>query len=259
LKDPQPSPSARCRQSLRSVADIGDFFALDRPDLAGVPLSELVDSPEAYTSRIGATRRALARLLDRNPDELPRRPIASLVFLGISARLVAPTLATATLDRMVPELWLEDVTAAELADGRLVLRLTRFHALNQGPSTPISELVALIGQHLIAGQIGRLVHAFSSRDALHPRLLWGNVASTVASAAKLINQRHPRQSDTTGMMAGLILNRPPLARCGHLTRDRGGIDYHRLSCCLYYQFPDAGTCGDCPLPDTAGTGASSST
>jgi ferric iron reductase protein FhuF len=235
------------------VADIGDFFTLDRPGLAGVALSELVDSPEVYTSRIAATRGALARLIDRNPDELPRRPIASLVFLGISARLVAPAVAAVALDRLAPELRLEDVTAAELADGRLVLGLTRFHALNQVPTPPISDLVALIGEHLIEVQIGRLVDAFSSRDALHPRLLWGNVASTVASAAKLINQRHPGRSDVTVKIARLLLDRPPLARCGHLTQDSSGIDYRRFSCCLYYQFPGAGTCGDCPLPPARST------
>jgi ferric iron reductase protein FhuF len=234
------------------VADIGDFFTLDRPGLAGVPLSELVDSAGVYTSRIGATREALARLMERNPDELPRRPIASLLFLGVAARLVAPTLAAAAVDRLVPQLLLEDITAAELADGRLVLGLTRFHAISQGATTPISDLVALIGEHLIQGQIGRLVRAFSSRDALHPRLLWGNVASTVASAAELINQRHPRQSHTTRLIARLLLDRPPLDQCGHLTHDSGAIRYHRLSCCLYYKFPGAGTCGDCPLPDTAG-------
>ena len=245
MKDTQPAHLATCRQTLRAVADIGDFFRLDRPGLAGVPLSQLVDSPEVYASRIDATRHALARLMDRDPDVLPRRAIASLLFLGISARLVAPALAAAALNRLVPRLLLEDVIAAELADGRLVLRLTRFHALNQGPTTPILDL---IGAHLIEGQVGRLVHAFSSRDALHPRLLWGNVASTVASTAKLINQHHPRQADTTVMTARLILERPPLAQCGRLTGDSSGIHYHRVSCCLYYQFPDAGTCGDCPLP-----------
>ena len=250
MKHTQSSVPEACRQTLQAVGAIGDFFTLDRPGLGGVPLSQLVDSPDVYASRIGATRHALARLLDRNPDELPRRAVASLVFLGISARLVAPTLAAAAVDRLVPRLLLEDVTAAELADGRLVLRLTRFHDLSHGATTSISELVALIGQQLIEGQIGRLVHAFSTRDALHPRLLWGNVASTVASAAKLINQHHPRQSDATVITARLILDRPPLAHCGHLTHDSSGIHYHRVSCCLYYQFPDAGTCGDCPLADS---------
>src|SRR5262249_46662831 len=112
----------------------------------------------------------------------------------------------------------------------------------------IPDLADLIGEHLIYGQISRLVCSFASRDALHPRLLWGNVASTVASAAKLIDQHHPHHTDTTDQTARLILDPPPLARCGYLTQDSDGTHYHRRSCCLYYQLPNAATCGDCPLP-----------
>jgi ferric iron reductase protein FhuF len=248
VNDTNPTRPDQCRQALRAVADIGDFFCLDRPNLIGTPLSHMVTSLEVYASRIGATRHAVARLTDSDGDALPRRPIASLLFLGIAARLVAPTLATAAIYRLVPQLDLEDVTTAGLADGRLVLKLTRFHALNHRPVTHIPDLADLIGEHLIDGQISRLVCSFASRDALHPRLLWGNVASTVASAAKLIDQYHPDYTDTTDRTARLILERPPLAGCGYLSQDSDGTHYHRRSCCLYYQLPNAGTCSDCPLP-----------
>jgi ferric iron reductase protein FhuF len=248
VSDPAPDHDNRCRQALLAAGRIGDFFTLDRPDLGGIPLGTLVESAERYDDRIAATGRALARLSHVDEDQLPRRAIASLVFLGISARLVAPTLAAAAIDRVVPELTLENVNAAELGDGRLVLRVTRFRALTKSRTPAPPELADLIGGHLLEGQIARLVAAFASRDALHPRLLWGNVASSVASSARLIGQHHPDLSDASGKTATLILDRTPLSGCGYLTRNGDVIDYHRRSCCLYYQFPNAGTCGDCPLP-----------
>jgi ferric iron reductase protein FhuF len=245
---PAEQAADRCRFVLNEVAQIGDFFALDRPDLAGIPLRRLVDSSEVYHARIDATGIALSRLLNLDPDELPRRPLASLAFLGISARLVAPALAAAAIYRLVPELTLDNVNEAELAVGRVVLHLTEFHGLDPTPTSEIADLADLIDGHLLQGPLAGLVSAFAAREALHPRLLWGNVASTVASSAKLVGRHRPGHTDTTNELARLILDRTPLSECGYLTQDDQVLDYHRRSCCLYYQFPNAGTCGDCPLP-----------
>jgi ferric iron reductase protein FhuF len=252
---PTPDPDDPCRQALLAAGQIGDFFALDRPGLSGIPLRTLVESAAQYDDRIAATGHALARLLDVDPEQLPRRAIASLVFLGISARLVAPALAAAVIDRVIPQLTLDNVNAAELSDGRVVLQLTRFQAIRHSRTAGPAELADLIGEHLLEGQIARLVAAFATRDALHPRLLWGNVASSVASAARLIDRHHPGHAATTNETARLLLDRTPLSACGSLTQDADVVHYHRRSCCLYYQFPNAGTCGDCPFPSDPPTGA----
>jgi ferric iron reductase protein FhuF len=238
----------RCRDVLREVGEIGDFFTLDRPGVTGIPLRRMVDSSEVYHARTDSIGHTLAQLINADPEELPRRPLASLVFLGLSARLVAPTLAAAAIHRLVPQLTLDNVNMAELEDGRLVLQLTESDGLDPTPIPDIADLADLIDEHLLEGPLAELVSAFAARDALHPRLLWGNVASTVASSAKLIGLHHPDHIDTTNKTARLILDRAHLSECGYLTQDAQIMQYHRRSCCLYYQFPNAGTCGDCPLP-----------
>ena len=241
----------RYRQTLQAVAQIGDFFNLVQPEPDGIPLRQLIESNGVYEERIAGTTRTLSRLLGAEPEQLPRRAVASLVFLGLAARLVAPALASAALYGLVPELTLDSTTMAELPDGRVVLRLTAFATLNDEPSTDPANLADLISRQLMQGPIRQLVTTFAARDALHPRLLWGNVASTVASSAPLVTQHHAGYANTIQELTAGLLSTQELAECGTVSRDRETLHFQRQSCCLYYKFSRAGTCGDCPLPSQA--------
>jgi ferric iron reductase protein FhuF len=181
--------------------------------------------------------------------------VASLLFLAVAARVVAPAVAAAVLAGVVPEITLETVVGAELGNGRYVLSLTAFAALNDRPDDSLSTLADLLAEHIVRGQLSRLVSTFAEREALPPRLLWGNVASVVASAARLLAIGDPRRTAAAGHFGELVLRHAPLAGCGEYEAGADGRHadevhnrvYRRRSCCLYNQLPNAGSCADCPI------------
>jgi ferric iron reductase protein FhuF len=242
--------STACHRALLAAADVGEFFDLLQPLPEGAPLTALVDSPSAYEARVAATSRALAARIGAPAEDLPRRAVASLLFLGVAARLVAPPFAAIVLAGVAPEITVETAIGGELADGRYVLALTRFATLNDEPDNSVDSLGDRLGHQLLGGQISRLVDTFAAREALHPRLLWSNVASVVASSGRLVANHDPTRTDAARRLTQVLLAHPHLGECGEYraTGDPLEMSYRRRSCCLYYQLPGAGLCGDCPLP-----------
>ena len=90
-------------------------------------------------------------------------------------------------------------------------------------------------------------------------VLWGNVASSLSGAGRVLDPARPRSRPALLGLLGGLLAREPLAGTGRLLRleqDRPDTEwgFRRRSCCLYYRIPGGGTCGDCVL-----TGQSSRT
>jgi ferric iron reductase protein FhuF len=249
--------STACHRALLAAAEVGEFFDLLRPLPDGRPLALLVSSPSAHEARVAGTGRALAGRVGVPPEDLPRRAVASLLFLGVTARLVAPPFAAIVLAGVAPEITLETAMGGELADGRYVLTLTTFAALDDdleesldgSLDESLDGLGDRLGRQLLVGQISRLVTTFAGREALHPRLLWGNVASVVASTGRLVANHDPTRTDAARRLTQVLLAHPLLSECGEYRTmgDPAVISYRRRSCCLYYQLPGAGLCGDCPL------------
>ena len=72
-----------------------------------------------------------------------------------------------------------------------------------------------------------------AQSRLSPRLLWGNVASALHAAPRVLALPAARP------WAAEMLQMMPLK--GEMLGDR------RATCCLFYEVPGGGLCGDCVL------------
>jgi hypothetical protein len=104
-----------------------------------------------------------------------------------------------------------------------------------------------------------LAQLYRSEFGLPERLLWGNVASGVAGAARGIGIAEPRLAAVAIRLADAQLRHGELAGTADLpsisldspaassTSLSTSWQIRRRSCCLFYRVPGAGTCGDCVL------------
>ncbi|WP_328492569.1 (2Fe-2S)-binding protein [Streptomyces sp. NBC_00414] len=185
---------------------------------------------DPLTFRVDKVVRLLAA-----PEE---RVGASVAQQGLAARLWSVALGAAVLYGQVPDLdprllrWDADGSAPD------DLWLSRVRAL-PGDAATIRRLV----QH---GHLEPLSAALRARHPVAAGLLWGNAASALASAARLLDgwaAAHGR-ADLGGRaraLAAELLDHPDLRDTGTLD----GTDFRRRSCCLYYRVPGGGVCGDC--------------
>jgi FhuF 2Fe-2S C-terminal domain len=217
------------------LAGLGPFFAVSRhppraaPSPPWRPFSELTARPGPMLARIGAVRAALGRQAGRDASEIEPRVAASVAHLGLVARLIAPALAAAVLehplDMRAGGLWWQDILGGPVplsvpeAGGR--------------PGYLLDELIA------------PLTASTARAVPLSERVLWGNVASAVNSAASQVAALRPDLSERAWALARDVSASPLLAR----ERRAPGPAFRRSSCCLFYRLaPQARAyCGDCVL------------
>ena len=217
------------------LAGIGPFFAVGTGPLPGerwVPLAALPHGPLA--DRIAAVGAALGT---------GRRVAASIAFQGVAAQLVAPLFASVCVHGVLP--------AADVAS-----------ALHWRPGGAGPWLWWPAGDGVVAcpdpGVLGGLltpllapvVAAVRAHAAVAERVLWGNVASSVASARRLVAAARPDATPRAAAIARQLLTAAPLAATTTLREPEApdvGWTFHRRSCCLYYRVPGGGVCGDCVL------------
>lgn len=147
----------------------------------------------------------------------PRRVGESTYVLGLAARLWGATLGCVVRDGVLPDpaaLLVTDV------DGALQLGMSRYAGWRD--VTP-AELLA---------KVVDVLTPVVARSRLSPRLLWGNVASALHAAPRVLELPAARP------WAEQMLALAPLA--GELTGGR------RATCCLFYE-AGGGLCADCVL------------
>jgi hypothetical protein len=210
------------------------------------PLTALVTEPDLLTDRIATVRRTLAGpAADPAATQVPAQVAVSVTQFGLTARLVAVALAAA-----VQRLVLPDATALVFRD-RLGGPFPLGVAAGSGGESPgrrrwpesMLQWVRPVTQATIAE------HGLSSRVA------WGNVASALAGAARmLVADSHPGGSRAESLvvpvlaveaLVGEAFAAPELSGTGGF--DAGG-GFRRHSCCLIYRVTtDPVLCGDCIL------------
>jgi hypothetical protein len=223
------------RDVLASAGRVGPFFAVstdpaEEVDPTWRPLGELAGAP-ALAQRVAHVRRVLS---EQAGAPVAERVAASIALQGLAARLVSAPIAAVALHGVLPALgadtlfWRVSVTVP----WPLWTGTDRFRDPAELPALVAEE----IAEPLVAG-----VRALVSVSA---RVLWGNVASSVAGARRVLAD--PRATD----VAAAVLAHPLLAEAGERRPaeppDRGWT-FRRRSCCLYYRVPGGGTCGDCVL------------
>jgi hypothetical protein len=213
------------RSLLADVAGLGPFFTFGTG-----PGERPLSDPEPVRARIAHVGEALAC------DE---RVAASLAFQGFAAQLVSAPYAAAVLHRALPQVTPSSVWWSRAADGGWALS-TDATALVEGDA-----LAALL-----AGLLAPLVAAFRGQVPVAERLLWGNAASSVAAAKRLLVVQRPAAAVRAAGVAGAVLTHGPFDGAGELLppRDPDLVwTFRRRSCCLYYRVPGGGLCDDCVL------------
>jgi hypothetical protein len=244
--------------ALAAAAAAGPYFALERA--AGgppwQPLSALITDPAVLAERVDHARRALARGAGCSPGEIPERAAASIMFLGLAARLVSPSLGAAVAGGVVPDLAIADLWWRPAPGGPLPLAAGRPGGAAVGAlasAGEIADAARRLSKGCVQGLAGPAAEAFGSVFRLSRRVLWGNVASALAGAAGMLAAAFPARADAAGRLTGELLGLGALRGTGDLVQpdpSRPARFLVRRSCCLFYRVPGGGLCGDCVLvPD----------
>lgn len=167
------------------------------------PLHELDGVAERISARLGG---------------VPLRVGQSTYVLGLAARLWGATLGCVVRDGVLPD---PAALVFRDEDGAVQLGISRHDGWRDVTPPELLERVA----EVLAPVVEQL--------PLSPRLLWGNVASALHAAPRVLEL--PAASSWVAHMLAL----PPLQ--GEL------VDGRRATCCLFYEVPGGGLCSDCVL------------
>ena len=195
---------------LDDVARIGPFFVLRTPGPderdAWVPFRRLHDDPGPLGDRIARVRSALGS------DD---RVAASIAFQGLVARLVAAPLAAVVLHGVLPdpaglsrrpdgddpwEPGLPDVTGTPTPD----------------PAHDPEGAAGLVARELLDGTVAPLLDAVRGLVPVSAHVLWGNVASSLSGAGRVLDPARPGARPALLGLLGGLLGRAPLAGTGRL-------------------------------------------
>jgi iron complex transport system ATP-binding protein len=157
------------------------------------------------------------RIAGRLGGCLPRVAWSTLV-LGLAARLWGATLPSVTREGVLIDV---DQLAFTDDDGALRLGLRR----PTGSQGATAEDV----HRQVTGALSPIIASIP----LSPRLLWGNAASALDAAPRVLELPQARP------LVAAILAKPPYE--GEMEAGR------RRTCCLFYLVPGGGLCSDCVL------------
>lgn len=238
--------------ALAAAAGLGPFFVLETDPApastaAGAPpwrpFTDLTDDPAVTRARIDAIRAGIAERGRLAVEEIPPRAAASLAHLGLVSRLISPSLGAALLGGVLPDLdglWWRDVL------GPVPLTLPDPRGERVDPDDPVAVAAALAAQ-LEHGPVARLGAAIGAAGGVSEQILWGNVASATAGAVRMLATASPAHAQAAYAVGERMVERAPLTGTGAFRGTFPAAQFRRSTCCLYYQVPGGGYCGDCVL------------
>ncbi|MEU3060722.1 (2Fe-2S)-binding protein [Streptomyces subrutilus] len=215
---------------LRRLAAVGPFFAVphgtEPPGPGFRPLSEL------YAEGLGPWVAEVGRRIGTGPD----RVAASTAQFGIAARLWSVGLGCVALAGRAPDLDPVRVGWRLPAGGSLELWLPEPRALPAGS----------LGESVL-GNLAVLDAGLRDGFGVSPKVLRGNSASALVGALRVLTDRVEGDAAVRAATA-LLADDGGLGGTGAFVHEPGlGMAFVRRSCCLYYQVPGGGYCGDCVL------------
>jgi FhuF 2Fe-2S C-terminal domain/Ferric iron reductase FhuF-like transporter len=270
---------------LDDLAALGPFFAVSSHPPAAAPVppwrpaSELTGPSGPLRDRIAAVRAALAAGGGRAVGEIEPRVAASAVHLGLVARLIAPALGAAVLrcplDMRPRGLWWQDVLggpvplsvpgpdpvseASRVYERGLLGRRAEDAGHGHQGTGRNSAADAVSAQRdscadpgtgewsrpLFEQLLAPVTAAIARLVPVSGRVLWGNVASAVNTAAAQVAGQRPDLAEDAWQAAGRMFCLPWLRD----ERHPPGPTFRRSSCCLFYRIApeNPSVCGDCVL------------
>lgn len=216
---------------LRRLAAVGPFFTVpygaEPPGPGFRPLTAL------YGEQLGPYVAEVGRRIGTGPG----RVAASTAQFGIVSRLWSLGLGCAALAGRVPD----------LAADRVWWRLPDAGSLQLWLPEPAPGLPAeALGENVLAN-LAVLDEGLRVRFGVSPKVLRGNAASGLVGALRVLIDRVPGGA-AVELAGALLADGGALAGTGTFIHEEGlGVAFVRRSCCLYYQVPGGGLCGDCVL------------
>lgn len=225
---------------LAELAGLGGYFALEVATMSGEwrSLPELF-ADSAIDEYVGRTRAAMAIAADAPVHEVPVRVAASSFQLAVAARLLSPVVGSALCFGAVPMLDHRSLRWQPSASHTPRFAVT-------GPdwvATPTESTAArVVASSVVEAMIG-LGTRLEAVASLSAQVTAGNLASAANGAVTVLGLSRPGLLPGGRALVGALLGIEPLAGTGSFV---GGL-FRRRSCCLYYQAPRSGLCGDCVL------------
>jgi hypothetical protein len=251
----QPPPDAATL--LAHTARLGEYFALpgagDRGGPRWHPLPSLLDEA-TIRDLVDRTRQAITTAMKCDLNEVSVRLAASSFQVGIAARILSPLMGAAICYSAVPILnreslrWRSAGHAALFAADEI-----GFDEIGFVRVTDPAEAARVIAESALSEIFIPLNEILASAVSLSPKISWGNVASAANGAVTVLSMARPDLERAGRTLVQALLDTPLLSGTG--TFDAGA--FARRSCCLFYQAPRSGLCGDCvlPTPPPAPTGS----
>ncbi len=200
------------------------YFVWDdyAPGAGWRPFPELLD-PQVAAERVRVARETLVTMFGLDPATVPVRVVASVTFLGVASRLLAPPLAAPRYPAPEQLFW------KPVPGGPWPMACAVPRTADAG--------TGVFRERVVLGLVAPLLAVFRDTFRLSPKVLWGNVSSALAGAAGQLDD------PAAWTLVADLLDVAPLAG----TADLRGRVLRRRNCCLYYRIPGGGTCGDCVL------------
>jgi hypothetical protein len=222
--------------ALADIAGLGPFFAVSTD-----PAEEVDPLWRPFPDGLGPLIEVTAARL--RTDEV--RVAASTAQLGLAARLWSPVLGCALVHGVVPSLaalrhragapgavplWLPEVTGRRVTDP--------------------GETAAAVYHSVVVEQVEGVNAMVRDRTGVAAGLLWGNTASAMIGALRVLAGARPDLLGPGRELAARLLTTGRLRGSGTLCGR--GLGFRRRSCCLYYRVSGGGLCGDCCLDAAPG-------
>ncbi|MCA1007614.1 (2Fe-2S)-binding protein [Rhodococcus hoagii] len=222
-------PRDAVTSTLATLSSLGPYFTATTGDPGPGdwrPVRDLYDDADALAAVVGHVG---ARI-----GTTEYRVAASTLFLGYAARLWSLALGGIVRAGILPDvdrlLW-RDV------DGRIDLHLSE--PVGWAGDEP-AELVGVACETVLGRHLAPMIAAIRAVEPMSERLLWGNAASALIGAARVLDGE--TRTDAVNIVERILLD-PRLVE----TVDHEGAGYRRRSCCLFYRTSVSGYCGDCVL------------
>ena len=223
------------------LAELGEFFALPEPNGSGwLPFPRLFEDA-VLAELVARTRSAIATSAQCADSVISPRLAASSLHLGIAARLLSPPIGAAVCFAALPALT-ETSVLVHITDSHT----PRFAMTGVAWSAvPGATEAADALRRSVLTMLTELGHALHAVVGLSPQVSRGNLISAANGAVTVMALQRPQLRTPGRKLIQELAETEPL--CG--TASFTGDQLVRRSCCLFYQVPGSGLCGDCVLVD----------
>lgn len=235
MNDPDPTAITS------RVEDLGEFFAL--PAAQGdswLPIATLCDDAAAVREYARRARSAIAASMRVEVTDVPIKAAASSVHLSIVARLLSPVIGAATCLPTFPLLTAKSVFWQRTSTHRPGLGTA---GSDHAAVTDLQQTADAIAGSLIHDVLRPLHETVRIAAALSQKVLWGNVASAANGAVTVLALSRPEDEPRGRALVAALIATDQL----HGAAQFHDGQFRRHNCCLFYQVPGGGYCGDCVL------------